>query len=110
MVEIACSLISAIGVIVVAIIQFRSTKKAKKSEEEKNKRHIEVKKLEEMRQRESRLSMDMMHSTAKLCIGTALAIKRGKANGELDEGLKYVNKSIVNYEKFLKDVTSEEIS
>ena len=110
MVEIACSLISAIGVIVVAIIQFRSAKKTKKSEEEKNKRHIEVKKLEEMRQRESRLSMDMMHSTAKLCIGTALAIKRGKANGELDEGLKYVNKSIVNYEKFLKDVTSEEIS
>nr|DAW17018.1 MAG TPA: hypothetical protein [Caudoviricetes sp.] len=110
MVEIVCSLISAVGVIVVAIIQFRSTKKAKKSEEEENKRHIEVKKLEEMRQRESRLSMDMMHSTAKLCIGTALAIKRGKANGELDEGLKYVNKSIVNYEKFLKDVTSEEIS
>lgn len=110
MVEIVCSLISAVGVIVVAIIQFRSTKKAKKSEEEENKRHIEVKKLEEIRQRESRLSMDMMHSTAKLCIGTALAIKRGKANGELDEGLKYVNKSIVNYEKFLKDVTSEEIS
>ena len=110
MVEIVCSLISAVGVIVVAIIQFRSAKKAKRIEDEENKRHIEVKKLEEMRQRESRLSMDMMHSTAKLCIGTALAIKRGKANGELEEGLKYVNKSIISYENFLKDVASEEIS
>lgn len=110
MVEIVCSLISAVGVIVVAIIQFRTTKKNKCAEALESKRHEEIKAQEEMRQRESRLSMDLMHSTAKLCVGTALAIKRGRANGEMEEGLKYVNKSIVNYEKFLKDVASEKVA
>lgn len=110
MVEIVCSLISAVGVIVVAIIQLRTTKKNKRAEALESKRHEESKAQEEMRQRESRLSMDLMHSTAKLCVGTALAIKRGRANGEMEEGLKYVNKSIVNYEKFLKDVASEKVT
>ena len=110
MVEIVCSLISAVGVIVVAIIQLRTTKNNKRAKASESKRHEEIKAQEEMRQRESRLSMDLMHSTAKLCVGTALAIKRGRANGEMEEGLKYVNKSIVNYEKFLKDVASEKVA
>lgn len=110
MVEIVCSLISAVGVIVVAIIQLRTTKKNNRAKALESKRHEEIKAQEEMRQRESRLSMDLMHSTAKLCVGTALAIKRGRANGEMEEGLKYVNKSIVNYEKFLKDVASEKVA
>lgn len=109
MLQVVCTLITALGAIVIAVIQYKSGKERKAAEEAAAKERKEAEKRAEIRARESRLSMDMMYATSKLCIGTALAIKRGRANGELDEGLEMVDRAVEQYEDFLKDVASDRI-
>lgn len=120
MLQAICTLITALGAIAVAIIQRKSNndrkadeakqaKERQQAEERANKERKEAEERAKLRAMESRLSMNMMYSTAKLCVGTALAVKRGKANGELDEGLDMVERSTEQYEKFLRDVASDRI-
>lgn len=120
MLQVICALITALGAIAVAVIQYKSNKDRKvaeaksaqerqQAEERASKERKEAEERARIRAMESRLSMDMMYSTAKLCVGTALAVKRGKANGELDDGLDMVERSTEQYEKFLRDVASDRI-
>lgn len=120
MLQAICTLITALGAIAVAIIQRKANndrkadeakqaKERQQAEERANKERKEAEERAKLRAMESRLSMNMMYSTAKLCVGTALAVKRGKANGELDEGLDMVERSTEQYEKFLRDVASDRI-
>lgn len=91
-------LVPTVGTIVVAYIQYQASKDRKVSEERAK-----------IRARESRLSMDMMYATSKLCVGTALALKRGHANGELDDGLEMVDRAADKYQEFLREVASGQI-
>ena len=54
--------------------------------------------------------MDMIHANMQLSIGTAMAIKNGKANGEMKEGLEAVSECDRKYSDFLQEVTSSELS
>lgn len=109
MVQVVCTAITALATIMVAFVQYKANKEKKEYEHKTQEMLKKRQHQHDIRVRESRLSMDMMHATAKLCVGTALAIKRGHANGELDEGLKYVDKAVIEYEKFMKDMAADQV-
>ena len=66
----------AIPSIIAAVIVYRVNKKA-------DSRYNEAQKQHEERVKAERLSMEMQLATADLSYATAMAIKRGKANGEV---------------------------
>lgn len=55
------------------------------------------------------LSLKLMNANCALTIGTALAIKRGRANGELEDGLKKVEEAQKEYEDFLRTIALEDL-
>ena len=62
------------------------------------------------RQRESLLSLEMGMSTAKLAYATAVALRRGHANGEVEEGIRAYNEAKKKYVDFLNEQASEHLA
>lgn len=69
----------------------------------------EAEKRSKQRAKESLLNMEMANANTKLTIGVAMALKRGQANGEIEEGLKAVQEAEAKYNKFLKEVAIQDI-
>lgn len=89
--------------IIAAVIAYRINKKADTRYNEAQKQHDERVKAE-------RLSMEMQLATADLSYATAMAIKRGKANGEVEAGIASYEKAKKDYfdfinKKYLEDIT-----
>lgn len=97
--NVLCAFIAAVAAIISAVVSTTNTI-----------RHKEAEKRAELRSREGRLMMDMIHANMQLSIGTAMAIKNGKANGEMKEGLEAVSECDRKYSDFLQEVTSSELS
>ena len=72
-----------------------------------SKRDVEYRKQEEARRQEFMLSMEMNLASAKLTKAVAIAYKRGRLNGELDEGLEAFEVAKGNYLKFLNAQAGE---
>lgn len=66
-----------------------------------DKREKEQNKLVEARREESSLALELQMATAKLSLASALALKRGKANGEVEEGIAAYNEARKKYLAFL---------
>lgn len=66
-----------------------------------DKREKEQTKLVEARREESMLALELQMATAKLSLASALALKRGKANGEVEEGIAAYNEARKKYLAFL---------
>ena len=58
------------------------------------------------RRREIRLMIDLQIATAKLAYATAEAIKRGKANGEVEEGIGAYKEALEEFREFERDQIS----
>lgn len=99
MVEIGCAIIAAASLVIVAIVNGRMSRANCKME-------VRAK----LRQEESLLSMKMMSALGKLCVGTALAIKNGKCNGEMQDGLEAVEKAEEDYTAFQQRTTAYQVS
>lgn len=97
--------VTAFATITCAIIAFTSNRQARVTKEEKERNE----KRSKRRLIESRLSLELMNANCALTVGTALAVKRGHANGELDEGLKQVEAARKKYMDFLKEVAIEDV-
>ena len=97
--EIIVSCISALSLIVVALIQ-RSNTKHQKQQQEQNK----------LRAQESKLSMDMMYACCVLSKGTATALKNNHFNSEVDHGIELVDKATDEYNKFLRATTADSLN
>ena len=96
MVEIVGYILSASATIICGILAYISQKEHKAAEINRKK---EEQRAEE-RRKESLLLMKLIHADCSLTVGTALAIKRGKANGELEQGLKDVEEAMDAYNNF----------
>lgn len=57
--------------------------------------------LAEARKTESLLSLEMQMATAKMAYATAIALKRGYANGEVEEGVAAYDEARKKYLSFL---------
>lgn len=92
------TIFSGVCMIVVARINRAST--AQKEVDDKR---------EERRQKESRLSMQMMEASIELADVNAIALQNGKLNGNVEEARKKARSALEEYRQFLADVTSEVI-
>ena len=97
--DVIVALISATSMILVAFIQ-ASNKKHMKEQENVN----------QLRAKESKLSMDMMYACCVLSKGTATALKNNHFNSEVDHGIELVDKATDDYNKFLRETTADTIN
>ena len=93
----------AIPSIIAAVIVYRVNKKA-------DSRYNEAQKQHEERVKAERLSMEMQLATADLSYATAMAIKRGKANGEFEAGIASYEKAKKDYFDFINSKYVEDIT
>ena len=93
----------AIPSIIAAVIVYRVNKKA-------DSRYNEAQKQHEERVKAERLSMEMQLATADLSFATAMAIKRGKANGEVEAGIASYEKAKKDYFDFINSKYVEDIT
>lgn len=94
-----CALIAAASAITVAIIEKRADKERKRTMARA-----------ERRERESRLSMELMSATCELSVVTATAMREGHTNGTLEPALQKASKAQGDYEAFLRDVASRDMA
>ncbi len=55
------------------------------------------------RKEEALLALDLQMATAKLSYATAMAVKRGTPNGEIEDGIEAYEKARSKYYKFLNE-------
>lgn len=65
------------------------------------KRDKDVDEMAKIRQEEGLLSLEMTMATAKMSYATAMALKRGHANGEVEEGIEAYEEARKKYLNFL---------
>lgn len=61
------------------------------------------------RKREELLHLNLLTANAKLSYAVAVAIKRGKANGEVEEGVTAYETAMDAYQAFLREQAAEHI-
>lgn len=74
------------------------------------KRETEQDARAEARKRESMLHLNLQMATAKLSYATAMALKRGKANGEVEEGVEAYENAKREYYNFLNQQATEHLN
>lgn len=104
-VDIVLAIISAISAILVALIGKHSMTVAKRTE----KRQKQIDEREARREKEMRLSMDMMYATLQLSIVSANALTNGHNNGNVAIAYEAAKNAKDNYDAFLRDVASHEL-
>lgn len=92
-------IISSLTLVVVAVIQ-RDAKISQSKNEERAKR----------RERESRLSMDMMAATLELSDVTAIALSGGKLNGNVEKARIKAAEAKDAYDTFLRDEAARAVA
>ena len=97
--QILTGIMSAIALIVVAVIETKNSRSKKKSEERA-----------ERRQEESRLAMQMMAATCKLAVVTAKAVTGQKTNGDVEEALKAAGEAQQDYEDFKTRLAAQQVA
>lgn len=94
-----CALIAAASAVTVAIIEKRADKDRKRTAARA-----------ERRERESRLSMELMSATCELSVVTALALRDGHTNGTLEPALQKASKAQSDYRSFLMDTAARDVA
>ncbi len=98
--------IAAVAAIVVSIIEFlaaRDRKHTKKIVEESRTRSIR-------REKESRLSMDLMSATCRLSCDTAKAVRDGHTNGTLAGNLEKAEAALNAYDDFIRQEAAHAVA
>lgn len=98
-IEIAAAVISAVALIIVAIIE-TGNRRRQKTEEIRRQR----------REKETRLSMELMSASVDLSYVTSLAVTGGKTNGNVEAAQAKAVKAQEAYENFLKDETAHAVA
>lgn len=72
-----------------------------------NKRENKREEAERIRQMSEKVKLDLNLATAKLSYAVAMAIKRGKPNGEVEEGIKAYNEALEKFKTFEREQLSK---
>ena len=104
--EVIGYVLSAASTIICGYLAYKSNKEAKANEKD---RKLTEKRAEE-RKKESLLSLRLMNANCSLTVGTALAVKRGHANGEMEQGLKDVEEAMKAYQEFHNKIAVDHLT
>lgn len=99
--ELGTPIITSLAVAIILAIFNRSLNKKQKKRDE-----AEVKR-QEIYKKESALQLTMLFSIGKLCYATAIAVRDGKTNGEMKDGLKTYKEAKSKYNNFINDTHAE---
>lgn len=112
--ELWLQIVSTVGTIIVAAVggifavaQRKAETKIEKEYEANEEERERIEKRAAQRMKESLLTMRLMNADAKLTVGIAEAIKRGRVNGEIEEGLEAVKEAQEEYQKFNDELAAE---
>lgn len=94
-----CALIAAASAITVAVVEKRADMDRKRTAARA-----------ERRERESRLSMELMSATCELSVVTALALRDGHTNGTLEPALQKASAAQTDYKHFLMDTAARDVA
>lgn len=70
----------------------------------------QIERRAEARRKEGLLSLELQMATAKLSFATAVAVKRGRANGEVEEGITAYEAARKKYLAFLNEQAAEHLT
>lgn len=104
MVQIICAFLSAASAIAVAVIGFNVKKNEKRDQEQRNLEEQQ----QEIRRKESRLSLQLLDASIQLGIVCANALSGGHNNGNVEEARIAANKAREEYVKFLMETMANE--
>ena len=96
---IICSAITAASVITVAVVEARAARERKRTAARA-----------ERREKESRLSMELMSVSCDLAVVTAVAMREGHTNGTLEPALQKASKAQEAYQAFLRDEAAHAVA
>lgn len=94
-----CAIIAAVSAVVVAIVEGRASKDRKRTE-----RRAEV------RERESRLSMEMMSATCALSLVAAKKLTGQHTNGDVEAAMEKAREAQAQYVDFLRDTAAHQVA
>ena len=110
------SIIAALAAVIAAFVSaFASvrvakiSRKASEQQERALKHEEEISKHNERREREAVLQGKMITALGELENVTAIAVKGGHTNGNMEAAQEKLNKAIEDYDNFLKEVGLKEI-
>lgn len=98
-ISIICAALAAFAAIMVAVIETKNSKQRKQTEERAK-----------VREKESRLSMQMMSATIDLGYVTSLAVTGGHTNGNVEAAQKKAKAAQKEYEDFLRETAAHIIA
>ncbi len=100
------SLLSAIAMIIVAVIEAHSSRERKqyKADRERAERRAAL------RAEESRLSMEMMSANNKLTLVVAKKLTGQHTNGDVEEAMHAAVKAQADYQSFLEETTARQMA
>ena len=93
--------------LLVSLVMLVINSRQKRRETERDRRQ---EKLIAARNQESILHLDLQMATAKLAYANAMAIKRGKPNGEIEEGIAAYEAARKAYLAFLNKTATESLN
>ena len=99
MTEIISAVLAALASIICAVIAKQTSVREKKSDLRA-----------ERRMKESLLSMRLAKANCDLTVGIAMALKHGKCNGEVEDGLKAVADAFEEYDEFHEKIVAKEVT
>lgn len=97
--ELWASTISALALILVAVIETRNNRSRKRTEERAKKR-----------EEESMLSMKLMSATCALSLVTAKKMAGHHTNGDVEEAMERAQKAQDDYNEFLRRQTARSVA
>lgn len=74
------------------------------------KREKELDERAEARKKESLLSLELLMAVGKMSSATAIAVKRGHANGEVEEAMEAFSQAKGKYLNFLNEQATDHLS
>lgn len=106
---IICALIAAVGTVVVALVEVRAAKDRKRSAAQAKEERERVERRAATRERESRLSMEMMAATCALSLVAAKKLTGMHTNGDVEEAMDKALAAQEDYADFVRDVAAHQV-
>ena len=98
---------AAVPSLVVSVVMLVINSRQKRRETERDRRQ---ERILAARNRESVLHLNLQMATAKLAYANAMAIKRGRPNGEIEEGIAAYETAKKEYLNFLNQQATESLN
>ena len=89
--------------LLVSVILITIQRKQKKLDEKQEKRHAKEERRYEARKKRDEVAFDLQVATAELAYACAMALKRGKANGEVEIAEKRYDKAMEAFREFERE-------